>query len=893
MKKTEWHHLSTNEVAHLLGTDLEQGLSDHQVAERVHEFGYNRITTPKEILGWKKFLKQFTNPIACILLIASIVSALIGQFIDATVIFAVIFINAIVGYLQEMKAEKALQALSKLVTTNSSVLRNGKKLHIPSEKLVPGDIVYIKSGDSIPADIRLIKAHNLQIDESTLTGESLPVHKHSDPLALDTLLADRKNLSYNGTLVISGQATGIVWAIGDQTQVGRIALLISETEELSTPLTKKLTHFSKVILWAILTCAFFTFTVGILQGKQAVEMFLASIAIAVGAIPEGLPAAFTIVLAIGVSRMAKKQAIIRKLPAVETLGSTTVICSDKTGTLTKNQMTVLKIFSGSKLYDVTGSGYDAKGYIELHGAPISINEHPQLLECLRAGVLCNESELIIENAHYKVQGDPTEAAMLVAAEKAGLVRMHAHHLAPRLDMIPFESEYMYRATLHESDHANVIYKVGALERLIDHCQDMLDDTGNLVMLDKAAIQEAANMMAISGMRVLAFARRITSKNHRKLHHEHVSSGLTFLGLQAMIDPPRPEVIKAIHKCHEAGISVKMVTGDDPLTARAIAAKIGLKERLILTGADLQKLSDQALMEKIDSISVFARITPQQKLRLVRAYQAKGHVIAMTGDGVNDAPALKQADIGIAMGISGTEVAKQASDIILTDDNFASIEAAVEEGRAIFDNLMKFLVWTLPTNAGEALILLMAIVLGTTLPVLPVQILWINMPTAIFLGLTLVFEPKERGLMQRPPRDPKQPILTHEIIMRTGLVSLIMLCGAFWLFFWELDVEGNSLEAARTSVVSVIIAVEIAYLFTCRSLTHSLFHIGVFSNYWSILGVIAMVLVQLLFTYLPVMNTLFHSAPISFESWLRIGAVSLITFAVVELEKWCRFRRKRS
>jgi cation-transporting P-type ATPase F len=730
-----------------------------------------------------------------------------------------------------------------------------------------------------------------------LTGESLPVAKHAGPLALDTILADRKNLAYTGTLITSGQAEGVVWGIGDQTETGRISHLISSAVELSTPLTKKIAQFSKMALWVIIGLAATTFALGVARGEKAVEMFMAAVALAVGAIPEGLPAAVTIVLAIGVSRMAKRQAIIRKLPAVESLGSATVICSDKTGTLTENQMTVQEIFAGGKLYEVSGGGYEPKGDLRLDGAVVKLQEHPALAECLRAGVLCNESQLVREDGRLKVHGDPTEAALIVAAEKAGLIHTETQRASPRVDMIPFESEHMFRATLHEADKGRVIYKVGALERLLERCRDALGEKNALVALDGDAVHRAAELMAARGLRVLALARRHVDANHARLEHAHVTAGFTFLGLQAMMDPPRPAAIASVFKCQRAGIAVKMITGDHLVTARAIAGQIGLKGReehgklAALSGRDLEKISTEALPEIAEGTAVFARVAPEQKLRLVRALQARGHVVAMTGDGVNDAPALKQADIGVAMGISGTDVAKGAAAMILTDDNFASIEAAVEEGRGVFDNLTKFIVWIIPTNLGEALTLLAALVLGLPLPFLPLQLLWINL-TDTLLGLSLAFEPKDRDVMNRPPRSPKQPLLTFPLIMRSGLVSLMMLGGALSLFLWEFRVEQAGLAVARTVAVNTIVLVQLVYLFNCRSLRQSVFALGLLTNPWTIVGSLAMLGLQILFTNASVLNKLFHSVPISIESWLRIAAIATAAFVTVEFEKWIRFGGSR-
>jgi Ca2+-transporting ATPase len=839
--------------------------------------------------------------------------------VDSGVILGVVIVNAVVGFLQEAKAEKSIDALSRLVVTETTVRREGRAQRVHSEQLVPGDVVLLQPGDRVPADLRLFRVKGLQVDESALTGESVPVHKHPDPLALDTVLADRKNLAFTGTLVTGGHGEGVVWATGDQTETGHIARLISDAVDLSTPLTRKIEQFSRLLLWVILALAAATFVIGVARGEKAVEMFMAAVALAVGAIPEGLPAAVTIVLAIGVGRMARRRAIIRKLPAVETLGSTTVICTDKTGTLTENQMTVREVFAGGRSYTVTGSGYDTRGEIQFGGRPLgaadtarghgapggaareSLMRHPALFECLRAGVLCNDAHLARDaDGRFKVQGDPTEAALIVAAEKAGLLKVDEHRASPVLDTIPFESEHMFRATLHDARAARVIYKVGAVERLLDRCVDALDAQGKPAPLDKPAVHRAVEEMAARGLRVLAFVRRHVEPTHARLEHRHVADGLTFLGLQGMIDPPRPEAVEAVRRCQQAGIAVKMITGDHLVTARAIAVQIGLrggnrsKEPGLpaLTGRELEKISDADLPSVAERTAVFARVAPEQKLRLVRALQSRGHVVAMTGDGVNDAPALKQADIGVAMGVSGTDVAKGAASMVLTDDNFASIEAAVEEGRGVFDNLTKFIVWTLPTNSGEALLLLTAIVAGATLPALPVQLLWVNMATALFLGLMLVFEPKESDLMSRPPRDPGRPLLTFALFMRTGFVSLILLGGAWWLFVHELRVEGRTVEHARTAVINVLVLVEAAYLFNCRSLNHSLFRIGWLTNRWVLTGTASMILVQLFFTYAPVINRLFHTAPLDAAAWLRIAGVTMVAFVAVEIEKWLRYGRGR-
>lgn len=888
-----WHHLIHDEVASLLNTDPGSGLSEKEAAERLAHYGPNRVAPPRGKPGWLRFLLQFHQPLVYILLAACGVTAFLHEWIDSAVIFGVVVVNAMIGYLQESKAERAIEALSRLVVTETTVRRAGRKERIPSVDLVPGDVVLLQAGDRVPADLRLFEVRNLQCDESALTGESLPVAKHARPLDREIALADRKNQAYAGTLVTAGVGEGYVWGTGDHTETGRIAWLISEAVEISTPLTRKIAEFSKLLLWVIIGLSALTFSVGVMRGEPAVDMFLAAVALAVGAIPEGLPAAVTIVLAIGVNRMARRRAIIRKLPAVETLGSTTVICSDKTGTLTENQMTVQEIRTGGAVYEVTGGGYAPEGEILRDEQALDPGGQVALAECLLAGVLCNDSQVVDEDGKWAVQGDPTEAALIVAAGKGGHGQTEVQRRSPLVDMIPFESEHMFRATLHDlGEGRRVIYKVGAVERLLDRCDKVMKDDGSEEPIDREEVREGVEAMAARGLRVLALARGRAEEDQSELDHEHVRSGLTFLGLQGMIDPPRAEAMAAVASCRRAGIHVKMITGDHAVTAGVIARRIGLVDEGVevgaITGLELEKVAEADLPALAERTTVFARVAPEQKLRLVQALQSRGHVVAMTGDGVNDAPALKQADIGVAMGVAGTDVAKGAADMILTDDNFASIEAAVEEGRGVFDNLRKFIVWTLPTNLGEGGIILVAILLGATLPILPVQVLWVNMTTALLLGLMLVFEPKEPGLMDRPPRSPKRPLLTFPLFMRTGLVSLIIIGGAFWIFHREYTAEGDTVSEARTAVVNTIVMVELAYLFGCRSLKHSVFRLGLLTNPLALAGAAAMLGLQMLFTYLPLMNTLFHTSPLDGAAWARIGGVALLAFVAVEFEKWVRF-----
>lgn len=596
--------------------------------------------------------------------------------------------------------------------------------------------------------------------------------------------------------------------------------------------------------------------------------------------------------------MARRRAIIRQLPAVETLGSTTVICTDKTGTLTQNAMTVREVYAGGELYSVSGTGHGPTGGISVTGLSIEATAHPALTECLRAGVLCNDAQITRTGNAVAVQGDPTEIALIVAGEKGGIAHADVRRTSPLVDSIPFESAHMFRATLHEAHVGRVIYKVGAAERIIDRCSDTLDREGKKIPLDPAVARHVVTAMAGRGLRVLALARRQVERSHARLEHGHVAEGLTLLGLEGMIDAPRPEAAAAIRRCLNAGIAVKMITGDHLLTARAIAQQVGLKspsstgEVVALSGRDLDKYSAESLPDVVERTTVFARVTPEQKLRLVCALQSRGHVVAMTGDGVNDAPALKQADIGVAMGISGTEVAKGSADMILADDNFASIEAAVEEGRGVFDNLTKFIVWIIPTNLGEAVILIVAVAIGLPLPALPLQLLWINL-TDTLLGLPLAFEPKEDNVMSRPPRNPRDPLLTRPLLMRTGLVTLLMVAGTVWLFTWEMERTGANLESARTSVINTIVLVETLYLFNCRSLVRPCFSAVFFANRWAVIGGLTMLFAQLLFTYSPLMNRLFRSAPIGVGSWIRITGIAVTVFAAVEFEKWLRHRRTES
>lgn len=927
------------EVASALGVTLTRGLSADEVRQRLERHGRNVITPRRGRGALMRFLSQFHSPLVYILVVAVVVTAGLGEWVDSAVILAVVLVNAVVGFVQESRAVHAIEALARTLSAEATVLRDGERRRLDASLLVPGDVVILAAGDRVPADLRVVDERDVHVDESALTGESMAVSKRFDPLPESTPLADRRNMAYASTLVTRGHAVGVVIATGDDTEVGRISGLIASVESIDTPLTRKLAQFSGVLLWLIIAVAAAMFGVGVARGMDVSDTFMAAVAMAIGAIPEGLPAAMTIMLAVGVSRMASRRAIIRKLPAVEALGSTTVICSDKTGTLTENQMTVQHVWAGGRGFEVTGTGYDPAGEIREGAAAADPAAHPALLECLRAGLLCNDASLLRADGRWTIQGDPTEAALIVAAHKAGMTQTTIEAASPRIDVIPFESEHQYMATLHAAPEASsvregadgeasapgtrgsagrLICVKGSVERVLGMSVDMLDHEGRRAPLNAPVILAEAERLSRRGLRVLAFARGAAPPGASSLSREQAERGLTFLGLQGMLDPPRPEAIDAVATCRDAGITVKMITGDHAGTAAAIARMIdlgpgrgasdsaghgrasgadgspaGVTEPApqVVTGATMEQTPDADLPDLAERTHVFARMTPEQKLRLVKALQSRGHVVAMTGDGVNDAPALRQADIGVAMGLGGTEVAKEAADMVLADDNFASIEAAVEEGRTVFDNLTKFIVWTLPTNGAEAMIILAAVVAGQQLPILPVQALYINMTTAVLLGLPLAFEPREADVMARPPRDPRQPIFTFELFMRTGLMSLLLTIAGYGLFEWA-QWRGLSDAQARTIAVSVVVFGEAFYLFNCRSLVRSVSSVGWFTNPLAWAGVAAMTLLQVGVAHVPVANRLFQTAPLDLASWGAVIGASWFVALIVSFEKWMRRRAAR-
>ncbi len=876
-----YHALPDHEIIQAFGSSVETGLTSEDVAHRYEQYGWNELQSKPGKPAWLRFLLQFHQPLLYILLLAGTVKAFLGSWTNAAVIWGVTLINAIIGYVQEAKAEGAITSLAKAVTTETTVLRGGQPMRITSRELVPGDLVLLVSGDKVPADLRLLRVRNMQVDESALTGESVPVEKLIQVLPADTPLAERRNMAYAGSFVTFGQGQGIVVATAKATEVGQISQAMEDRVSLSTPLTRKFEKFSHTLLYVILTLATFTFVVGLGQGESWINMFEAAVALAVSAIPEGLPVVVTVTLAIGVNRMAKRNAIIRKLPAVEALGSATVICSDKTGTLTENQMTVQAIYAGGHHYRASGGGYSPKGNItpvngRKQNALVVEEFPPVLVDCLMAGVLCNDSQLKQIGADWLVVGDPTEGALITVAEKAGLSQAGLAAAKPRLDAIPFESDYQYMATLHDAE-PRMIYVKGSVEALLSRCTQMLDAQGQTTALDAAQIKQQVDTMAGQGLRVLAFAQKATATHQHAIDHEDIATDLVFLGLQGMIDPPRPEAIVAVHACQSAGIQVKMITGDHIATARAIAQRMGIQTAagvVAFTGQQLAAMNDQEMKQATAEGSVFARVAPTQKLQLVEALQAKGEIVAMTGDGVNDAPALKQADIGIAMGKSGTEVARESAAMLLTDDNFASIEAAVEEGRTVYQNLRKAIAFLLPVNGGESMTILISALLARELPILSLQVLWLNMINSITMTVPLAFEPKSSGTMRQPPRNPNEPLMTPKLLRRILVVSVFNWILIFGLFEWGKSTTGD-VVVARTMAIQALVAARIVYLVSISQLGATIvqyIHIraranGIANAPILIVGIAIATVLQILFSQWGVMNTLFATAPLTWQQWL--------------------------
>ena len=881
-----WHAMEIDGVFNLVESQ-PQGLTQHEAQRRLAAYGPNRLRPPKRRSPWVLFLAQFKNILIYVLVGAALATTLLGHWADAGVIFGVVFLNALIGFIQEGKAERALDAIRNLLAPQATVLRDGQRISIPADQLVLGDAVFLQSGDKVPADLRLFKVKNLRIDEASLTGESVPVDKSIASVQEAVTIGDRTCMAFSGTMVTYGQATGVVIATGDRTELGRISSLLASAQTLTTRLLVKMAEFGRWLTFAIIGLAAATFAFGILARNYAIgEMFLAAVGLAVAAIPEGLPAIMSITLAIGVQRMARCRAIIRRLPSVETLGSVTVICSDKTGTLTHNEMTVKAAATAANLFDVSGAGYEPRGSFYLEGTDISHAQHPDLMELMRATMLCNDASLRKINGQWQVQGDPTEGALIVLGMKAGLDPIVEQAHLSRTDVIPFEPEHRFMATLHHGqDGYGFIYLKGAPERVLEMCS-YERSSGENRSLDTAYWQTRIEHIASRGQRPLAVAFKEADQGQAQLRLEDVQGGLTLLGLLGIIDPPRGDAISAIRQCQSAGIRVKMITGDHALTARAIGALMGIGDGTnAVTGMNLANMDYEQLRNVVRDVDVFARVSPEHKLRLVQALQANGEVVAMTGDGVNDAPALKRADIGVAMGIKGTEAAKEAAEMVLTDDNFASIVHAVEEGRTVYDNIKKAITFILPTNAAEAGVIIAAIILGRVLPITPVQILWVNMITAVTLALSLAFEPPEAGVMRRPPRDPQEPILSLLLLWRIVFASSILVAGTFGLFLVE-RLNGTSIEAARSVAVNTLVMFEAFYLINTRYLREPVLdREGIFGNSYAIGAIVLVIAFQILFTYTAPMQRIFGTAAISPAAWGRIIVVSASVLFLVELEKY--------
>lgn len=883
------------EVAGQLATD-EAGLSATEAAARLDRDGPNRLPAPRRRRVWERLAAQFHNVLIYILLLAGLGTALLGHVLDTAVILGVVLINALIGFVQEGRAEQALAAIRDLLAPEARVVRDGVRQRVAAEELVVGDLVVVEAGDKVPADLRLMACHNLRIDEAMLTGESMAVEKSTVAVPVEAGLGDRFDVAYSGTLAAYGQGQGWVVATGTATEIGRVSAMLEDVESLTTPLLRQVAEFGRWLSAAIVALAVATFGFGYFIAEQPLsEIFLAAVSLAVAAIPEGLPAIMTITLALGVQRMAGRQAIIRRLPAVETLGSVTVICSDKTGTLTRNEMTVQSIETAEADFAVAGVGYAPEGDISLSGEVVDTEGQPTLAALLRVAALCNEAELLPPEAEgvtvWRIDGDPTEGALLVAACKAGIDRQDLSAIMPRTALLPFDTDYRYMATLQARDGAGLVLLKGAPEQVLARCHAQLTDAGE-APLDHAYWQQRIEMLAGRGQRVLAAAQKPLAAAGPKLSRSDVEGDMVLLGLFGILDPPREEAVAAVASCREAGIAVKMITGDHGTTARVIAVQLGMAPAAeVLTGDEIERLADADLEARVMTIEVFARASPEHKLRLVKALQAQGQVVAMTGDGVNDAPALKRADVGVAMGCKGTAAAREASEMVLADDNFASIVHAVEEGRTVYDNLTKAILFILPTNGGQALTVLAAVMFGMALPLTPVQVLWVNMVVAVTLALALAFEPAEPGLMARPPRSPTAPLLNGLLLWRVVFVSSLLLAGTFGHFLW-LEQTGASLEQARTAAVNTLVAGTLFYLFNSRYvLAPVLNRKGLFGSRAVWIAVSILLLLQMAFTHLPWLQRLFGTANLDPVSWLVILAFGIGVLLAVEAEKWILRKRQ--
>jgi Ca2+-transporting ATPase len=881
-----WHSLTTEEVLDTLKTS-RSGLSEDEVADRQEQYGINLLTKKKGNSVLKLLWQQLSNPLIYVLLVAIALAFLMGKVTDAFVILSVVLINTFIGFLQEWGADRTIRSLMDMAPEFTVVKRNGVQKNIPSRNLVPGDLVLLQAGDKVSADLRLCQVKSFQCEEASLTGESVPVTKTTDPADVSAGIGDRHCMAFAGTLVSHGTAEGIVVKTGMQTEIGKISSLLQETPNQETPMVKAIGRLGAWITIAIILVSLLLFAVAMARNYPFADAALSAITLAVAAIPEGLPAVITIASAIGVKRMAQRKAIIRHLPAVETLGSTTVICSDKTGTLTRNVMTVTGLWTGEKHYQVTD---EAILYDETR---VDIAHHAELYQLLVAGTLCNDASTERRNGAEEKVGDPTELALVEVFEKLGFDDRQLRTSSRRLDEVPFDSDKKFMATLHIHPNGdNIIYLKGAPEVVLPMTTEDI--------AFKTLIRQETLMFADRGNRVLAFASKYVNKE--RISEDDLTSGFRFMGLQAMIDPPRPEVRQSILACQQAGITVKMITGDHPGTALAIGKELGIwKEgQPVYAGNDLSAMDHEAYKQAVADANIFARVSSEHKLKLVEALQANGAVVAMTGDGVNDAPALKRANIGVAMGITGTSAAKEAADMILADDNFQSIRAAVEEGRRVYDNLLKSLVFVLPTSIGLGLVTFIAILIfpvtnGQVIrPILPAQVLWINLITAVALALPLALEHMEPDIMQRPPRQSNRPMFSKKILLRMFMVSLAMALGTVGMFMWEYHsklkdgvISAAAIAEAQTMSVTAMVLFQVVYLLNCRSLTHSFFKLSLFSNPAVYIGIAVVISAQLLFIYTPFMNNIFGSMPLSAGAILLTFLVALVLFPLLEIEKKVR------
>jgi len=867
-----WHALEVDEVRTHVETDLESGLTTESVTSRQEEFGKNVLPEKEKTPEIIKFLRQFNDVLVYVLLAAAVVTGFLGEYIDTIVIVLVVTIIGVVGYLQENKAEEALEGIKKLLETKATVVRNGKQSEIDSSDLVVGDVLVLAAGDKVPADARVVQAEKFKVEESALTGEATTVEKKSDVVKEEAVLADRKNMVYSGTSVATGSAKAIVTAIGEGTELGQINASISEVQTVKTPLIRQTTKFGQTVSIAILIISVVIYAFGyFLREYEPVELMLTTIGLAVAAIPEGLPAVISIILALGVRNMAEQKAIVRSLPSVETLGAVSVICTDKTGTLTKNEMTVKQIVTAKHDIEVSGSGYAPNGDLELNGQPFDLDDDESMIDLLTVGKTCNDAQLNEEDGNWVINGDPTEACLLTVAEKAErpIERLKV------ISKIPFDSEYKYMATLVDYKGERMIFVKGAPDRLFDMAssEDFKQDYWD----------EKRKEIADRGQRVLGAGLKRVDSSKASIDHEDVEDGLTFLGLFGIVDPPRQEAIDAVAACRDAGIRIKMITGDHKDTAVAIAKELGMEVEGALEGRELTDMTDEEIKEASVHNDVFARTSPNDKLRLVKGLQENGLITSMTGDGVNDAPALKRADIGVAMGIKGTEVAKEASQMVLVDDNFKTIYNAVREGRRVYDNLKKTILFLLPTNGGQALLVAMSILLGAAAPLSPVQILWVNMVVAITLSLAIAFEPLEESTMKRPPRPANVPLLSRYYIFRVTIVSIIIGGGSLWINYMLGDFD-YSTEKLQTITLNAIVMAQLFHLYNCRTELAPAFNRHFFDNKIAFLVSALLIALQLFITYVPFMHTLFGTAPLTWEDWIYPVAFGAVVFIIVEIEK---------